>query len=91
MIIETPHGTFEIIKDYREAFSLELFNEKYVDVAFDRYVYLVGDVSSEKLRIRGFSTDPKSPNSYKKIPDYLNESCNFNCPYFILKRVNPTD
>jgi len=87
MIVETKFGTFEIIKDYRETFNLEMFNERYVDVAFDRYTYIVGDLSSEKLRLKGFNTDPKSTNGYKRIPDYLNESCNYNCGYYILKRV----
>ncbi len=87
MTIETDFGDFEILKNYREVFDLALFIEKYVDVAFDRYTYLVGDMSSEKLRIKGFNSDPKSINGYKRIPDYLNESCNFNCGYYILKRI----
>lgn len=87
MIVETDHGTFRIIKDHREAFELLTFNEKYIDVAFDRYKYLVGDVSSNILRIKGFNSDARSPRGFKAIPDYLNESCNMNAPYFILKRV----
>jgi uncharacterized protein YutD len=87
MIIETEFGNFELLKDYRETFDLLTFQERYVDVAFDRYTYLVGDMSSEKLRIKGFNSDPKSSNGFKRIPDYLNESCNFNCGYYILKRL----
>lgn len=87
MIIDTEHGQFELIKQHREGFDLLKFNERYVDVAFDRYTYLVGDMSSSMLRIKGFNSDPKSPNGYKRIPDYLNESCNMNCAYYILKRV----
>lgn len=86
MIIETTHGKFELVKDYREAFDMEMFNEKYVDVAFDRYLYLVGDMASGILRIKGFNSDPKSPRGFKTIPDYINESCNFNTAYYILKR-----
>ena len=86
MIIETEFGTFELIKNYREAFDLEMFIERYVPVAFHKYTYIVGDLSSEKLRLRGFNKDPKSLNGFTRIPDYLNESCNFNCAYFILKR-----
>ena len=87
MIVETDHGTYQIIKDYKEAFELEAFNERYVDVAFDRYKYLVGDLSAGILRIKGFNSDPKSPRGFNTIPDYLNESCNFNTAYYILKRV----
>lgn len=88
MIIETEFGQFELIKDYKEAFNLDMFIERYVPVAFNKYTYIVGDVSSEKLRLRGFNKDPKSQNGFTRIPDYLNESCNFNCAYYILKRLN---
>lgn len=87
MIIETEFGKFELIKDFREAFDLVKFQERYVDVAFDKYTYIVGDMSSEMLRLKGFSTDAKSKTGFKRIPDYLNESCSFNCAYFILKRI----
>jgi uncharacterized protein YutD len=89
MIIDTDFGQFELIKNHREAFDLLKFMERYVDVAFDRYTYLVGDMSSSILRIKGFNSDPKSPNGYKRIPDYLNESCNLNCPHYVLKRMKP--
>lgn len=87
MLVETEFGLFEMIKNHREAFDLLKFQERYVKVAFDRYTFLVGDMSSGMLRIKGFNQDPKSTNGFRRIPDYLNESCNFNCPYYILKRV----
>lgn len=87
MTIETAHGVFEIIKDYREAFDKEMFESRYVDVAFDRYQYLVGDLSAGILRIKGFNSDAKSPRGFNAIPDYLNESCNSNTAYYILRRV----
>lgn len=89
MIIETEFGEFELIKDHRECFDLVKFQERYVDVAFDRYTYIVGDMSSSMLRLKGFNSDPKSPNGYKRIPDYLNESCQVNCAHYILKRMKP--
>lgn len=88
MTIETLHGEFELLKDYRKAFDLTEFNDKYIDVAFDRYIYLVGDKSGDILRIKGFNSDPKSPRGFKAIPDYLTESCNYNAAHFILKRIN---
>jgi len=91
MIIDTDFGQFELIKNHKEAFDLLKFTERYVDVAFDRYTYLVGDIAAGLLRIKGFNSDPKSPNGYKRIPDYLNESCNMNCAHFILKRLKQED
>lgn len=90
MIIDTEIGQFELLKNYREGFDIVKFTERYVDVAFDRYTYIVGDMASGILRLRGFNQDPKSPNGFKRIPDYLNESCNFNCPHFILRRIRNT-
>lgn len=87
MLIETEMGDFELIQNYKEAFNLKQFIDLYTNEVFDKYSYIVGDVSANILRIKGFSLNHKSANSYKKIPDYINESCNHNCAFFILKRV----
>lgn len=87
MIIETKVGNFEIIKDYRDAFDIEMFTNKYIEGVFDKYTYIVGDISSTILRLKGFNSRNKGSNSYKYIPDYLSESCNANCAYFVLKRI----
>ncbi len=80
-MIETEYGTFELIKDHKEAFDVKSFNERYVDY-LDQYVYVVGDVSADMLRLKGFHEKDKD-----KIFDYLMESSTPNSPYFILKRV----
>lgn len=87
MIIETEIGKFELLKNYRDAFNIVQFHETYIKEVYDKYVYIVGDVSANILRLKGFSANHKSENSYKKIPDYINESCNYNCAFFVLKRV----
>ena len=60
---------------------------------FEKYDYIVGDLSREALRLRGFYADHQ-----RKVPvdmrisyleDYLAEFCNFGCPYFVLKRLAP--
>lgn len=81
-MIETDHGNYEIIKDYKEALEIKAFNDRYVSY-LDKYVYIVGDYSSDMLRFKGFSEI-----NYETIPDYLIESCTPNAPYFVLKRVN---
>lgn len=87
MIVETEHGMFDLIKDYREAFDIVQFNEKYIDVVFKQYDFIVGDVSSGILRLKGFRDNEKGKTSYNLIPDYLNDSCNYNSAHFILKRI----
>mgnify|MGYP002640056638 CR=1 FL=1 len=81
-MIETEHGNFEIIKDYKEALEIKIFNERYVEY-LDKYKYIVGDYSADMLRFKGFSEESK-----QTIPDYLMESATPNAPYFVLKRLN---
>ncbi len=81
-MIETMHGEFELVKDYRDAFILDDFNKRYIDV-LNVYQYVVGDYSAGLLRLKGFTKD-----NYNNIPDYLVESCAPNCAYFILKNPN---
>ena len=81
-MIETEHGNFEIIKDYKEALEIKVFNERYVEY-LDKYTYIVGDYSADMLRFKGFTEDSK-----QTIPDYLMESATPNAPYFVLKRLN---
>lgn len=80
-MIETEHGNFELIKDFKEALEIKTFNERYVKY-LDRYDYIVGDYSADMLRFKGFTNE-----NYKKIPDYLMESATPNAPYFVLKRI----
>ncbi len=81
-MIETDHGNYEIIKDYKEALEVKAFNDRYVSY-LDKYVYIVGDYSSDMLRFKGFTEQ-----NHETIPDYLLESCTPNAPYFVLKRLN---
>ena len=87
MIIETTKGTFELIKNVKDAFIKDQFESKYIEECFNKYEYIGGDVSSDILRLKGFDGNPNSPKSYKTIPDYLYESCQYNCAYYILHRV----
>lgn len=80
-MIETEHGNFEIIKDYKEALEIKEFNDRYVGF-LDKYGYIVGDYSADMLRFKGFTKD-----NYQTIPDYLMESATPNAPYFVLKRI----
>jgi uncharacterized protein YutD len=81
-VIETDHGNYEVIKDYKEALEIKAFNERYVSY-LDKYMYVVGDYSADMLRFKGFTE-----NNHETIPDYLIESCTPNAPYFVLKRIN---
>lgn len=81
-MIESMHGEFELVKNYREAFIMDDFNKRYVEF-FDIFPYLVGDYSAGMLRLKGFNDE-----NYHLIPDYVVESCSPNCAYYILKNPN---
>jgi uncharacterized protein YutD len=86
-MFEIDKKKFELVKDYREAFDEEKFKQKYSET-LDKYDVIVGDIASEMLRLKGFTTKQNDRLSHvTTIPDYLNESCNFNAPYFIVKKV----
>lgn len=44
---------YEIIANIKDALDIDMLKEKY-DPYLDQYDYLVGDVSSEHLRLKGF-------------------------------------
>lgn len=91
MVVETKFGAYEIIKNFKDAFDIVKFEERYIEEIYDKYDVLVGDVSSGILRIKGFALDAKklenSEANAKFIPDYLSESCAYGCPFYILQRI----
>lgn len=80
---------YELLENVRNAFDLEVLKEKY-DPFLNQYDYLVGDVSSEHLRLKGFyDSHDRAPIDKKAnvIIDYLEEYCNPGSPYFVLHLV----
>ena len=86
LIKEIP---YEIVENYRDAFKEEEMDKRFSSL-LEKYDYIVGDVSDEKARLKGFYR-----NSYNKAPeelrigqlqDYLLEYCNFGCAYYVLRR-----
>ena len=86
-IIESTVGTYELVNNYKDAFDIVKFQERYLEEIFDKYDFIVGDVSADVLRLKGFYADLSKQQSVKEIPIHLNESCNYYAGYFILKRI----
>lgn len=89
--IKINEQLYSIIVNERDALDLDTLRKKY-DPYLDQYDYLVGDVSSEHLRLKGFYKDAARTSIDKKemsIVDYLTEYCNPGGPYFILKLTHP--
>lgn len=89
-MIEVENNKYEIVKDYKNAFELDVFIEYYTDF-FEDYDYLVGDIAYGKLRLKGFydskNKKVKNINNYNNVSKYLEEDCAVDCRYYILKRV----
>lgn len=87
--IKINDTVYRIVKNFNDAIDVEMLRKKY-DPYLDQYDFLVGDVSSGHLRLKGFyekigrfALDKKSIT----IIDYLSEYCNPGVPYFILERL----
>lgn len=89
-IIEVETNKYKLIKDYKEAFNLDDFTQRYTDF-FKDYDYIVGDIAYSKLRLKGFynknSKKVNKINNYQNIGKYLSENCANDCKYFILEKV----
>lgn len=89
-LIEVENNKYEIVKDYKNAFELDVFVSHYTDF-FEDYDYLVGDIAYGKLRLKGFydsgNKKAKKINDFKYLDRYLEEDCAVDCKYFVLKKV----
>ena len=83
--------TYEIITDYRNAFTEEDFKNRYTDY-FYGFDYVVGDWAYDKLRLKGFyeDTNPKAKeiNKISTLDKYLKDKCAYGCKYFVAKKIN---
>lgn len=88
-MINIENHSYELIKNYRDAFEPEEFCQKCTDYFYD-YDYIVGDIACNKLRLKGFyeNTNKKVTkiNNYDNLDKYLSNNCAYNCKYFVVKR-----
>lgn len=89
-MIRTQAGTYEVMEENRDGWNPEAFKERYSDI-LDKYDYIVGDWGYGQLRLRGFYTDLNRKVPFEQrisaLDEYLQEFCNFGCPYFVLRKV----
>ena len=89
-MIEIEKNKYELIKDYKNAFDLEEFQNKCTDFFYD-YDYIVGDIAYGKLRLKGFYDEKNKKvnkiNNFKNVDKYLKDYCANDCKYFIVKKV----
>ncbi|MCR5646800.1 MAG: YutD family protein [Acholeplasmatales bacterium] len=91
MLIKCSKGYYHLKNNFRDAFNEEAFCEAYLEECFDNDSYIVGDIAAGILRLKGFNNDPKSPNYYGFIDDYLEISCVVGSPYYVLRRISEAE
>ncbi|QEA58466.1 DUF1027 domain-containing protein [Leuconostoc koreense] len=89
--VEIDRLTLEIVEDFKDAFDEDKLAIRYTPL-LAQYDYIVGDISAEQLRLKGFYNNDRAVNNHDTIQhlqDYLYEYVNFGAPYFVLENINP--
>lgn len=89
--LEIDGARYKIIEDNRESIDLEALENRYTPF-FEKFHYIVGDLSKDQLRLKGFYKDDQKniPIDLKinTVEDYLAEYCSYGCSYFIIERLD---
>ncbi|MCI1290614.1 MAG: YutD family protein [Lactobacillus sp.] len=91
--LEINWRAYEIIINYKDALDLDLLREKY-DPFLNQYDYLIGDVASDHLRLKGFFAAQRRARMDQRaqtMADYVTEYVNPGSPYFVLKALSPAE
>ncbi len=84
------NNKYIIEKDANVIFNYEELKEKITDYFLD-YDYILGDMSYNKIRLKGFN-DPENKkctkiNDINNLETYLKDYCAYGCKYFLLKKL----
>lgn len=89
--LEIDGAKYKIIENNRESIDLEALENRYTSF-FEKFHYIVGDLSKDQLRLKGFYKDDQKnvPIDLKinTVEDYLAEYCSYGCSYFIIERLD---
>lgn len=81
-------------KNYKDAYEYDIVKELCTEY-FNTFDYIFGDISYDKLRLKGFyeSSNKKATtiNDIKYLENYIKEYCSYDCRYFLLKKVKKLD
>ncbi len=81
---------YEVVTDVRDGFDFAEFSRRFSTI-LSKFDYIVGDWGFEQLRLKGFYAEDRAgakQNQIDSVQDYLYESCNFGCAYFILHNLD---
>jgi len=81
---------YEVVTNVRDGFDFAEFSRRFSTI-LSKFDYIVGDWGFEQLRLKGFYAEDRAgakQNQIDSVQDYLYESCNFGCAYFILHNLD---
>ncbi len=83
---------YKILVNKNDAIDVETLRKKNMILTWTNMIFLVGDISSDHLRLKGFYKDIVRTAIDRKeqaIADYLTEYCNPGGAYFVLQLLSP--
>lgn len=91
MVIKTTKGFFKLLTNIKDAWNKEEFERKYLDDYFTEDNYILGDISSSMLRLKGFKDGNNKQSALQVIDKYIVNDCAFHCPYYIVQRIDEAE
>ncbi len=80
---------YKFVKGDKDTITDEIINEKITEYFYD-YDYIFGDVSYNKIRLKGFNETggkaTKEINDVKYLDKYIKDYCAYGCKWFLLKK-----
>lgn len=77
-------------RDDRDCFDIDFVKDMVTDY-FNDYDYIFGDITYNKLRLKGFcDKNNKKCNNINDISilySYIKDYCAYNCKWFLLKKI----
>lgn len=90
MEYEINGNKYIIDKDENNVFDYNEVKELMTDYFID-YDYVFGDITYNKLRLKGFCDGKNKKcnkiNNISLLDDYLKNYCAYNCKWFLLKKI----
>lgn len=88
--VEINDHEYEILENIGNCLNIDEICERVTDY-FDTYDYIFGDISYEKVRLKGFyDSNNKKVNKINNIKDldsYKKDYCSYGANTFLLKKV----
>lgn len=87
---EFNNQKYIVENDEHDIFNYEDVKELVTDY-FSAYDYIFGDITYNKIRLKGFcdkkNKKANKTNKIEDLPDYLKNYCAYKCKWFLLKKI----